>query len=103
MRVGEYMFALDRLKWEATEKRPLVYEIRVKCDPDDEQGVLCIIKAYKPDGYVVAFHREETVWEVLVGVSKRLQNNSLKWREDKPYVDDSGRRIGAAGKGPSGG
>lgn len=94
MRVGEYMLALDRLKWEATEKRPLVYEFRFKCDPDDARGVLCIVKAYKPEGYVVAFHREEMLWEALVGVSKRLQNNSLNWREDKPYDDDKGRRDG---------
>lgn len=90
MRVGEYMLALDRLKWEATEKRPLVYEVRIKCDPEDDAGVLCIVKAYKPDGYVVAFQREETVWEALVGVSKRLANNSFKWKEDVPYEKRKG-------------
>ncbi len=83
VRIGQHVQDLDRFKWEATEKRPIIYEIRIKCDPDDEQGALAIIKGYRPDGYVVAFQREETVWEVLVGLSKRLLNSSLKWKEDE--------------------
>ena len=85
MRVGEYMLALDRLKWEATEKRPMVTELRIKCDPEDDAGVLCIIKAYTPHEKVISYQREDTVWEALVGVSKRLKNNSLKWKKDVPY------------------
>lgn len=83
MRIGQHVQDLDRLKWEATEKRPVVYEVKLKCDPDDEQGVLAIVRGYTPGGYVVAFHREETLWETIVGLSKRLGNNSLKWKEDQ--------------------
>jgi hypothetical protein len=83
MKIGQHVQDIDRLVWEATDKRPVVYAINLKCDPDDEQGVLAILRGYKPDGYVVSFHREDTVWECLVGVSKRLANNSLKWKEDE--------------------
>lgn len=83
MRIGQHVQDIDRYKWEATEKRPLLTSMTLKFDPDDEQGCLAILRGYKPDGYVVAFHREDTIWECLVGLSKRIQNNSLKWKEDE--------------------
>lgn len=83
MRIGQHVQDIDRFKWEATELRPVVSSMTLKFDPDDEQGCLAVVRGYKPGGYVVAFHRESTVWECLVGVSKRLANNSLKWKEDE--------------------
>lgn len=64
------------------EERPTVTEIRIKCDPDDEEGVLIILKGYLGSDSYVAFHRDETYSAALTAVGNRLRNGSLKWRID---------------------
>lgn len=69
------------------EEKPTLVEFRVKCDPDDEKGVLVIVKGYLGAEWYVAFHRAETVGEAVQGLGNRLRNGSLKWKEDVPYGD----------------
>ncbi len=68
------------------EEKPTLTDIRIKCDPDDEKGVLIILKGYWGSVDHVAFHRDVTITSALVGVGNRLRNGSLQWREETPYV-----------------
>lgn len=52
------------------------------------EGVLAIIKAERGDQAIVAFHSEASLDECIVGLTGRLINGSLKWREDTPYEDN---------------
>ena len=81
--VGIAINDLDKV-WEAPHHdQPQLTALTVRCDPADDQGVLVIAKGISEDGWVVAFHRDETIREALVGMSKRLKNHTAKWKEDK--------------------
>lgn len=71
---------------EIQEERPTLTELRVKCDPDDEEGVLVVFKGYLGGQECVAFHRDGTISAALTGAGNRLRNGSLAWREAKAYV-----------------
>ena len=67
------------------EERPTLTEVKIKCDPDDERGVLVILKGYLGSQAYVAFHRDGTYSAALTGVGNRLRNGSLRWKEDAGY------------------
>lgn len=67
------------------EERPTLIEVRIKCDPDDEEGVLVILKGYLGSVNYVAFHRDSTYTAAVSTVGNRLRNGSLKWREDHGF------------------
>lgn len=69
------------------EERPTLTEVRVKCDPDDERGVLIIAKGYVGNQEYVAFHRDTTYSMALTALGNRLRNGSLTWREDEGYAN----------------
>lgn len=85
--VGRALGDIDRFQTTGHVDQPELYELRLKCDTGDPEGFLVIAKALGETGYVIAFHRGETVVEALVGLSKRLKNHTLKWREDQ-YAND---------------
>ena len=77
---------LETYNTEIQEGRPTLTQVTVKCDPDDEQGVLIVLKGYEGTSWVVAFHRDTTLSAAISGVGNRLRNGSLKWRADE-YAD----------------
>ncbi len=76
---------LDMYREDIQEDRPTITEIRLKCDPDDEAGVLAVVKGYVGSEWFVAFHRTESISSCITEVGNRLRNGSLKWRKDTPY------------------
>lgn len=76
---------IDTYRDEIQEERPTLVAIVIKCDPDDESGVLAVIKGYVGASPWVAFHRADAVSACISEVGNRLRNGSLKWREDTPY------------------
>lgn len=74
---------LETYNTDIQEGRPTLTQVTVKCDPDDEQGVLIVLKGYEGSAWVVAFHREGTLSAAVAGVGNRLRNGSLKWRKDE--------------------
>lgn len=78
VRTQEYLAAIQ-------EERPTLIEVRIKCDPDDEEGVLVILKGYVGAINYVAFHRDETYSAAVAAVGNRLRNGSLKWRRDEGW------------------
>lgn len=85
--VGQAVGDVDRYQELASHDQPELYELRIKCDRGDDQGFLVMAKGFTEGGYVIAFHRGESVVEALVGMSKRLKNHTLKWKEDQ-YAND---------------
>lgn len=78
---------IETYQGDIQEERPTLTEVRLKCDPDDEEGVLVILKGYMGSQEYVAFHRDSTISAALTGAGNRLRNGSLAWREEKPYGD----------------
>lgn len=81
-KIGQGVGDIDRYLSIGHADQPELYELRIKCDAADDQGYLVVAKGLGEDGYVVAFHRGETVVEAVTGVAARLKNHTLKWRED---------------------
>lgn len=50
--------------------------------------VLCVVTAGTESGGIVAFHSADGLGEVLKGVSARMVNGSIKWKEDEYARDD---------------
>lgn len=80
--VGRSVGDLDRYREIAGVDQPELLGLRVSCDASDERGVLIVVKGLGEDGYLVAFHRGESIVEALQGVANRLKNHTLKWKED---------------------
>lgn len=85
--VGQAIGGIDRFQENGHVDQPELYELRIKCDQSDPEGFMIMVKGLGEDGYVIAFHRGETVVEALVGVARRLQNHTLKWKVDQ-YAND---------------
>lgn len=81
--VGQALGDVDRFQETAHVDQPELYELKIKCDRSDPQGVLVMAKGVGEDGYLVAFHRGETVVEAVVGITRRLKNHTLKWKRDE--------------------
>jgi hypothetical protein len=81
-------FALMRLGSICERSRDLdisITEIRIKLDGSVYDNVLLIVKAETPEGNIIAFHGGEDLASVVIGLVNRLDNGSIKWKEDKPY------------------
>lgn len=81
--VGVAMGDLDRYRDTDHLAAPVLTELRIRCDPADDMGVLVIAKGLTEDGQVVAFHRGETIVEAVQGMARRLKNQTAKWKEDE--------------------
>lgn len=81
--VGSSIGDLDRYQDREHHDAPTLTEVRIKCDPADELGVLVVVKGITDDGYVICFHRGETIVEALQGASRRVKNHTAKWKEDQ--------------------
>ena len=81
--VGRALGDVDRYRDKDHLTAPALLELRIKCDPADEMGVLVIAKGLSEDGPVIAFHRDESVVQAIVGMARRLRNHTAKWREDE--------------------
>lgn len=77
----------ERYIEEIQEERPTLTDVRIKCDPDDERGVLIIAKGYIGNQDYVAFHRDTSYSMALTALGNRLRNGSLHWREDAGFTD----------------
>lgn len=85
--VGRALGDIDKFQETGHVDQPELYELRLRCDQSDPQGYLIIAKGVAEAGYVIAFHRGENVVEAIVGMSRRLKNHTLKWKEDQ-YAND---------------
>jgi len=76
---------LSRFVDDPSDGETYINSIQFKVGAGWDGGVLAIVKAVIGGEKRVAFHGEETLDECIVGLSSRLANGNLKWKEDKPY------------------
>jgi len=62
-----------------------ITHINFRAPTDVEGSWLVVIRARGSDGKVVAFHDGPTFWEALNGTLARIENGTLRFKEDKPY------------------
>lgn len=89
MKLGARLEQLDRWVAETPDDAHYITEVRFKVRYGTVGDVLAMVKATGPAGKEIAFHSDDTITEALSGLVSRLANGSLKWREDKPYVEVS--------------
>lgn len=80
--IGRLIGDLDRYRETDHLEAPTLTALTIKCDPQDTQGVLVMAKGFSEDGWVIAFHRDETVVDALSGMVRRLKNHTAKWKKD---------------------
>jgi hypothetical protein len=63
-----------------------ITEIRIRAAREPGGEMLVTIKAQTSDGQrFVGFHGAFTLEEAMRGALERIDNATLKWREDRPY------------------
>lgn len=55
--------------------------------PRSDGEWLAVVTAWQGSEAVVAFHRDSSFVQCVQGVCNRLNNGSLRWKEDQPYVE----------------
>ncbi len=84
-KMGKRLEQLDRWVDDPPDSETFIVEVRFKVGGKYGEGVLAIIKVDGGQGKQIAFHGADSLGEALVGLVSRLENGSLKWKEDKPY------------------
>jgi len=84
-RIGLVMMALDEMMDAKEFDEMNIREIRVKQNSDGSPGVLVVVKAVVEGRMLVGFSQGMTTSEAVSSAVERIKNNSMKWREDKPY------------------
>jgi len=87
-RVGESVMYLALCVEDPPGGERWLKEIRFKVRYGAEGDVLVVVKAEGGEGNQVSFHSGDRLDDVVVGLANRLRNDSLKWREDKPYGEE---------------
>lgn len=100
-KMGVRLELLDRFVVEAHQDDYYVTDIRFKVRYDTVGDVLGIVKSEGPHGKRIAFHSDDTISECLVGMVNRMNNSTLKWKEDIPYGESNSN--GKAGPASDGG
>lgn len=84
-RVGLTMLALDELMDAKEFDEVNIREIRVMQNKDGSPGVLAVVKAVVEGRMLVGFSQGMNPSEAIASAVERIKNNSMKWREDRPY------------------
>lgn len=60
-----------------------INRITFKCGGDVRGSWLAIVTAVTAEGPIVTFHSAEGIVSTIEGLSNKLRNGSLKWKEDE--------------------
>lgn len=82
-RNGEKLLVVDKLLADWDEDEVFIDGFSLRPPSMDRGDWLMVIRANGPEGRLVAFHDAPTFAELIVGFVNRLQNRSLKFREDQ--------------------
>lgn len=91
-RIKTYQFsqqqvtALDHIRLgfvRGTEKRPQVYEVRLKPSRNGGGSFLIVVKGYNGREYTVAYHAGLGLFPSMVELGNRIRNGSLKFKTDQ--------------------
>lgn len=84
-RAGDKIEGLSRRIQTTPDGEHYITSITVKIRPEEYNNCMVLVKATTSEGKKIAFHSDDNLIAALVGLENRLANNSLEWREDKPY------------------
>lgn len=77
---------LDRLMAEEMDDGLRITEIRLRAPREVGEDILATVKAVTVEGKrFVGFHGALSSAEAIRGAVERINNATLKWREDRPY------------------
>lgn len=65
------------------EDEVFIQGITIRVPQDIGTDVLVVVRAVAAGESVVAYHAAPTLGEAIVGMGRRMQNKSLRWKEDK--------------------
>lgn len=82
MKQSETLVSVERIADRYYEAELNITSIRVRFPRSAGDGYLAVVNAHGPAGKVVAFHDAPEFLEVVVGLIRRLDNNSIKWKAD---------------------
>jgi len=68
--------------FQSTANRPLVYEVRFKCDVANGGMVKSVVKGLDSENWYVGFHDGVNFTDALNGVGARLANGAMKFNVD---------------------
>jgi hypothetical protein len=76
------------LRWEGIVNRLEDEEVwvdglSIRMPTYDRPDTFVTVRAHTPTGKIVAFHGAPTLYEAVAGVVARVENRTLKWREDQ--------------------
>lgn len=83
MKQSETLVSMERIADRYYEAEMNLTSIRIRFPRSEGDGYLGVVSAEGPAGKVVAFHDATEFLETLVGLIRRLDNGSVKWKEDK--------------------
>lgn len=86
-RAGDKLEKLSRRIQNTPDGEHFITSVTVKIRPEEYNNCMVLVKATTTAGKKIAFHSDDNLIAALVGLENRLANNSLEWREDKPYAD----------------
>lgn len=83
VRQAETLVAFESVSDALWEEEVYISGISIRFPTDDRSEYLAVVRVDGPSGRQVGFHDAPTFLEVLVGVTNRLKNRSMKFKEDK--------------------
>ena len=83
LRDAETFHSMEKTADALFEQGVEIVSIRVRFPVGEGGGYLGVVKAVGPDGAKIGFHDGTTFVEVVLGIIRRLQQNSMKWRDDE--------------------
>lgn len=86
-KLGTRVEQLDHHIVDLAHDMPDITEIRFKIRYATVGDVLGVVKGVRDGKKLIAFHSDDTFGEVLVGLVNRMNNGTLKWKEDIPYEE----------------
>jgi len=63
----------------------MLVEVRLRAPQSPEGEWMAVVKAVHEDGQVVGFVSAPSLDVLIHLVAAKLQNGTVKWREDRPY------------------
>lgn len=82
-KTGRRVRELERTMLRLEEDGVTIKMLKLNCKAGPRGEWLAILTAQGEEGGLVAFHSADGLPEVLAGLSTRLGNGSLKWKEDE--------------------
>ena len=83
MRLGLKLRGYEQVLDRMFDKEVVITGMSIRHPQEEGEDSLVILKAVVSGESMVAFHAASSLHEVLEGLMNRLQNASLKWKEDQ--------------------